>query len=313
VVDADHGAISIARQCELLGISRSGYYYRPVGVSDEDLACMRVMDEIFTKRPYFGSRRLRDEVAARGYPLGRDHVRRLMRGMGLEAIYPKRRLTVRDGAQRVYPYLLRNLTIARPDHVWCSDITYIRLKAGFAYLVAVMDWCSRYVLSWELSMSLESQWCVWALEEALSVSRPEIFNSDQGCQYTSEPFRKVLLEAGIGISMDGRGRAFDNIMVERLWRTVKYEEVFLKDYAHLFAARESLGEYFEFYNNERRHSALEGRTPSAVYWNGRTPARKAAAERRVAAATPLRATPSAPLQPPFSTGTVELIQGRFLS
>lgn len=313
MVDPDHEAISIARQCELLGISRSGYYYRPVGVTDEDLACMRMMDEVFTKRPYFGSRRLRDELAGRGYPVGRDHVRRLMRRMGLEAIYPKKRLTVRNGAQRVYPYLLRNLTIVRPDQVWCSDITYLRLKGGFAYLVAVMDWFSRYVLSWELSMSLESRWCLRALEAALSVSRPEIFNSDQGCQYTSEEFTQALLEAGVRISMDGRGRAFDNIMVERLWRTVKYEEVFLKDYAHLFAARESLGEYLGFYNNERRHSALEGKTPSAVYWDGRSPARERAEKRRAAAATPLRATPSAPLQPLYSSGTIELIQGRFLS
>jgi putative transposase len=269
-VGPDPEGLSIGRRCELLGISRSGYYYRPVGVSDKDLACMQMMDEIFTQRPYFGSRRLRDELAAREHPLGRDHVRRLMRLMGLEAIYPKRRLSVKNGSHRVYPYLLRNLAILRPDQVWCSDITYIRLKAGFAYLVAMMDWFSRYVLSWELSMSLESGFCVSALKAALPLSRPEIFNSDQGCQYTSEAYTNVLLDAGIQISMDGRGRVFDNIMIERLWRTVKYEEVFLKDYPHFFAARESLGEYFSFYNEERRHSALDGKTPSAVYWEGRT-------------------------------------------
>ena len=259
----------------MLGLSRSGYYYRPVGVSDEDLTCMRIMDEVFTKRPYFGSRRLRDELAERGHAVGRDHVRRLMRLMGLEAIYPKKRLSLKNGAHKVYPYLLRGLAIGRPDQVWCSDITYIRLKGGFAYLVAVMDWYSRYVLSWELSMSLESGLCVSALKAALAVSTPEIFNSDQGSQYTSEAFTKQLLDAGVRISMDGRGRAFDNIMIERLWRTVKYEEVYLRDYAHLFAARESLGEYFAFYNGERRHSSLAGKTPSAVYREGRARIRRA--------------------------------------
>ena len=274
-VQPGHEALSVARQCALLGISRSGFYYRPVGISDEDLACMRIMDEVFTKRPYFGSRRLRDALSDRGHPMGRDHVRRLMRLMGLEAIYPKRRLSLRNGTHRVYPYLLRGLAISRPDQVWCSDITYIRLRGGFAYLVAVMDWFSRYVLSWELSMSLESGFCVSALKAALVGSRPAIFNSDQGCQYTSEAFTEVLLDAGVRISMDGRGRVFDNIMIERLWRTVKYEEVYLKDYAHLFAARESLSEYIGFYNEERRHSGLAGETPSAVYWAGRVRPRRA--------------------------------------
>jgi putative transposase len=275
VVEPGHEALSITRQCALLGISRSGFYYRPVGISDEDLACMRIMDEVFTKRPYYGSRRLRDALRERGHPIGRDHVRRLMRLMGLEAIYPKRRLSVRNGDHKVYPYLLRDLAIIRPDQVWCSDITYLRLRGGFAYLVAVMDWFSRYVLSWELSMSLESGFCVSALRTALAGSRPSIFNSDQGCQYTSAAFTNALLDAGVRISMDGRGRVFDNIMIERLWRTVKYEEVYLKDYPDLFAARESLGEYFGFYNEERRHSGLAGQTPSAVYWDGRVRTRRA--------------------------------------
>jgi putative transposase len=230
---------------------------------------MRLLDEVFTKRPYFGSRRLRDELASQGYPIGRDHVRRLMGQMGLEAIYPKKRLSLQNKEHRVYPYLLRGLLIVRPDQVWCSDITYIRLKRGFAYLVAVMDWFSRYVLSWELSLSLESEFCVSAVTAALGVERPEIFNTDQGCQFTSESFTRVLLDAQVQISMDGKGRAFDNIFIERLWRTVKYEEVFLKDYEHPLAARDSLGEYFGFYNEERRHSSLEGRTPAAVYWEGR--------------------------------------------
>lgn len=274
-MEPEQETISLARQCELLGLARSTYYYRPRGVSEDDLMCMRLMDKVFTKRPYFGSRRLREELADQGHPIGRDHVRRLMRLMGLDAIYPKRRLSVRNGGHKVYPYLLRDLAIVRPNQVWCSDITYIRLKRGFAYLVAVMDWHSRYVLSWELSLSLESDFCVSALHSSLCISTPQIFNTDQGSQYTSDAFTKGLLAAEVRISMDGKGRAFDNIMIERLWRTVKYEEVFLKDYGHVFAARKSLGEYFDFYNEERRHSGLDGRTPSAVYWAGRARRRQA--------------------------------------
>jgi len=274
-VEPECEGLSIVRQCELLGLSRSGYYYRRQSVSEEDLQCMRQLDETFTKRPYFGSRRLRDDLAEQGYPIGRDHVRRLMRLMGLEAIYPKKRLSLRNKEHRVYPYLLRDLAIVRPDQVWCSDITYIRLKRGFGYLAAVMDWFSRYVLAWELSLSLESGFCVRAAQAALEVSRPEILNTDQGCQYTSEDFTEVVKAAQVRISMDGKGRAFDNIMIERLWRTVKYEEVFLRDYGHVFEARASLDEYFGFYNEERRHSSLGGRTPSAVYWEGRARAAKA--------------------------------------
>jgi putative transposase len=275
LVEPGYGGLSIARQCELLGMSRSGYYYQPHPVSAEDLACMRLMDEIFMKHPFFGSRSLRDELADQGYPIGRDHVRRLMRLMGLEAIYPKKRLSLQNKGHRIYPYLLRDLSIERPDQVWCSDITYIRLKGGFAYLAAVMDWFSRYVLSWELSLSLESDFCVNALEAALEVSRPEISNSDQGSQYTSESYIRVLENAQVRISMDGKGRAFDNIMIERLWRTLKYEEVYLKDYGHYIAARESLSEYFAFYNERRRHSSLGRRTPAEVYWEGRERAVKA--------------------------------------
>jgi len=231
---------------------------------------MRIMDQVFTKRPYFGSRRLQDELTANGYHAGRDHVRRLMRIMGIEAIYPKKRLSLQNKGHKIYPYLLRHLEIAHPDQVWCTDITYLRLKHGFAYLVAVMDWYSRYVLSWEISLSLDSGFCISALKAALAMSIPGIFNTDQGCQFTSEAFTAILREAEINISMDGRGRAFDNIMIERLWRTVKYEDVYLKDYANIFTARRSLEEYFEFYNEERRHSSLEKETPSAVYWKDRT-------------------------------------------
>jgi len=218
---------------------------------------------------------LRDELAAQGHLLGRDHVRRLMGVLGLEAFYPKPRLRLPDREHQCYPYLLRNLAIVRPDQVWCSDITYIRLHRGFAYLVAVMDWFSRYVLSWDLSLSLESDFCIRALEAALTIGRPEIFNTDQGCQYTALGFTQVLAEVQVQISMDGRGRAFDNITIERLWRTVKYEEVFLTDYGHLFAACESLDEYFRFYNERGRPTSLAKQTPAAFYWHGRTRTAKA--------------------------------------
>ena len=268
LVDLDHESISISRQCELLGLSRSAFYYRPVGVSDEDLERMSILDKVYTQHPYYGSRRLRDELQAQGEVVCRDHVRRLMRLMGIEAIYPKPRLSLNNKAHKVYPYLLRGLCIDHPDHVWCCDITYIQMEKCFAYLVAIMDWYSRYVLSWELSMSLEVDFCVSALDSALSVSRPEIFNSDQGSQFTSEDFTSSLQSHDIRISMDGRGRAFDNIMIERLWRTVKYEDVYLKEYPHFFSASESLGRYFRFYNEERRHSSLGNKTPSEVYWEG---------------------------------------------
>jgi putative transposase len=268
-VQVDHPALSIQRQCELLGLARSSYYYRPQGVSAEDLECMRLIDELFTQHPFYGSRRLRRELAERGQPIGRHHVRRLMRQMGLEAIYPKRRLSVGDPEHKVYPYLLRDLAIVRPDQVWCTDLTYIRLQHGFAYLVAIMDWFSRYVLTWELSLSLDSDFAVRALQRALAISRPDIFNSDQGCQFTASAFTQVLKDAGVSISMDGRGRVFDNIMIERLWRTLKYEEVYLHEYRDFFGAAEALERYWAFYNEERRHSSLGEQTPGGVYWAGR--------------------------------------------
>lgn len=261
--------LSLLRQCELLGISRAAYYYRPVGVSDDDLARMRILDEVFTRHPYYGARRLADELCERGLPACRSHVSRLMRVMGIEAIYPKPRLSQSDKENRVFPYLLRDAKIIRPDQVWSSDITYIRLRGGFCYLTAVMDWYSRYVLSWELSLSLDSWFCVEAMRTALSCGEPEIFNSDQGCQYTSRDFQSVFEGTSVRLSMDGKGRAYDNILIERLWRTVKYEEVFLKDYATLFDARDNLGEYLEFYNSGRRHSSLGRKTPAAVYWADR--------------------------------------------
>lgn len=267
---APNELIPLSRQCELLGVSRTAYYYRSASVSVDDLARMRVLDEVFTRHPYYGARRLADELKERGLPACRSHVSRLMRAMGIEAVYPKPRLSLPDKENRVFPYLLRGVTVAYPDQVWSSDITFIRLRNGFCYLTAVMDWYSRYVLSWELSLSLDSWFCVEAVKAALSLSEPEIFNSDQGCQYTSRAFQSVFDGTSVRISMDGKGRAYDNIMVERFWRTVKYEEVFLKDYTTLFDARENLEEYLEFYNSGRRHSSLGRKTPSTVYWEGRT-------------------------------------------
>lgn len=269
-MDSGHTEISISRQCELLGISRTAYYYRPVAVSSEDLARMRVMDEVFTKHPFYGSRRLSEELAAQGMPTCRSHTSRLMALLGIEAVYPKPRLSQPGKENRIFPYLLRDLRIERPDQVWATDITYIRLRHGFCYLTAVMDWFSRYVLSWELSLSMESWFCEEAVRGALRTGVPEIFNTDQGSQYTSQSFQSVFVGTGVRLSMDGKGRAFDNIMIERLWRSVKYEEVFLKDYASVFDARDGLGEYLSFYNDERRHSTLAGRTPSAVYWEDRS-------------------------------------------
>lgn len=231
---------------------------------------MRVVDEVFTKHPYYGARRLADELKERGLPACRARVSRLMRVMGIEAIYPKPHLSQSDKENRVFPYPLHGVKAERPNQVWSSDITYIRLHSGFCYLTAVMDWYSRHILSRELSLSLDSLFCVEAMRMALSHGEPEIFNSDQGCQYTSQDFQAVFEGTSVRVSMDGGGRAYDNILNERLWRTVKYEEVFLKDYATLFDARDNLGEYLDFYNTGRRHSSLGRKTPSAVYWADRT-------------------------------------------
>ncbi len=270
-VEPKNGKLSILRQCELLGLSRGAYYYHPRPVCAYNLLLMRLIDEEFMRHPFYGARRLSDWLQRRGHSAGRDRVTSLMRRMGIEAIYPKPRLSLGNKEHKTYPYLLRGLEIVRPDQVWCSDITYLRMKRDFAYLTVVMDWYSRYVLSWELSLSLDSNFCILALERALEGASPEIFNSDQGSQYTSEGFTHILSGAGVRISMDGKGRVFDNIMNERLWRTVKYEEVYLKDYPDYFVARESLGEYFAFYNGERRHSSLARQTPSEVYFAGREP------------------------------------------
>ena len=261
----DHPEISIVRQCELLGLAHSSFYYRPHGETAENLQLMRLLDEQYTRTPYYGIRRMTAWLQSLGKEVNHKRVARLLRQMGLEAIYPKPRLSRADAAHKIYPYLLRGVAIERPNQVWSSDITYVRLHAGYVYLVAIMDWFSRYVLSCELSVTMESEFCVSALDRALRVGRPEIFNSDQGYQFTSVDFIRPLEAHGIRVSMDGRGRALENVFVERLWRTVKYEEVYLKDYVSVPVALDSLAVYFRFYNGQRLHQSLGYRTPASVY------------------------------------------------
>ncbi len=255
-----HAELSLVRQCELVGLSRSSWYYEPIRESSENLELMRAIDRHYLQTPFFGSRRMADEL---GY--NRKRIQRLMRLMGIEAIYPKPRTTLRGKGHKIYPYLLRNLSIVRPNQVWCTDITYIPVRQGFFYLVAVMDWFSRYVLSWRLSNTMDGMFCLEALNAALRRGPPEIFNTDQGSQFTSAAVTSRLEQRGIAVSMDGRGRALDNIFIERLWRTVKYEEVYLRDYADGWEAEERLRKYFRFYCHRRRHSALDGMTPAALY------------------------------------------------
>jgi putative transposase len=253
-------------------------YYQPCGPKASDLAVMRRLDEQYTATPFYGVERMTAALGRQGLRIGHNRVRRLLRLMGLEAIYPKPRLSLPGGPEhRIYPYLLRGLRLERPNQVWSADITYIRLSAGFVYLVAILDWFSRYVLSWSLSTTLDAWFCVQALREALRTGRPEIFNTDQGSQFTSGDWIAELTQAGVAISMDGRGRAFDNIFTERLWRSVKYEEVYLKDYAAVDEARQGLDGYFGFYNTGRLHQALGYRTPAEVHRAGRA---KAAVRRR---------------------------------
>ncbi len=265
MIDRDN-RLPITRQCQLLQLNRSTVYYQRCPVSDEDLALMRRIDEMHLKRPFYGSRRLRDWLQDEGYAVGRKRVRRLMRLMGIMALYPKPRTSKPGKGHKIYPYLLRDLTIDHPNQVWATDISYIPMARGFVYLVAIMDWYSRKVLTWRLSNSLDSDFCVEALEEALSIyGTPEIFNTDQGTQFTSEAFTGVLKDAGVDISMDGKGRWVDNVFVERLWRSVKYEDVYLKAYETVSEARNGIGTYRNFYNSERRHQSLDRKTPDQVY------------------------------------------------
>jgi putative transposase len=260
--------LSVSRQCALLDVPRSSFYYRPQPVSAADLRVMRALDEIYTATPFYGSRRMRVALQRRGLPVNRKRVQRLMRVMGLAAVGPKPRLSRPHPEHRVDPYLLRDVAIERVDQVWSTDITYIRLRSGFVYLVAILDWFSRYVLAWELSVTVDGQFCEDTLARAWATGRPTIFNTDQGSQFTSAAFTGLLRTAGVQISMAGRGRALDNVFVERLWRSVKYEDVYLKDSVSVPDARVQLGRYFTFYNQERPHQALAHRTPAAVYRRG---------------------------------------------
>ena len=269
LVDVEHPKISVARQCHLLGLSHSSFYYRPVPVSAESLALMRLLDEEYTRHPFLGVIKLTDWLKKQGYPhVGTRRTRHLLRLMGLMAIYPGPNLSRRAPGHKAYPYLLRGVLINRVDQVWSVDITYIRLKGGFVYLVAIIDWFSRYVLAFGISITLETDFCIETLERALSNGKPEIFNSDQGPQFTSPRHTAILQDADIRISMDGKGRAIGNIFVERLWRSLKYEEVYLKDYETVKEAKDGIKQYFDYYNNERPHQALDYKTPAEVHSNG---------------------------------------------
>jgi putative transposase len=260
--------LPLTRQSQILKLSRSSVYYRAVGVSERDLEMMRIIDEVHLKYPFYGSRNIRDELRDRGYKVGRGHVSTLMKRMGIEALYRKPRLSKPHQGHKIYPYLLRGLDIIRANHVWAADITYLPMAKGFCYLVAIMDWASRRVLAWRLSNTLDVSFCTEALEEAIRKHGiPDIFNSDQGSQFTSEGFTDILRSHGIKISMDGRGRWIDNVFIERLWKSVKYEDVYLKAYGSITEVRSGLREYFQFYNTRRRHQSLDRRTPDEVYWS----------------------------------------------
>lgn len=267
--------ISISRQSELLEISRASLYYKPV-IDEQDLRAMRALDELYTKLPFYGSRKLKYILKdTYGMVIGRHHVRRLMRLMGLEVIYPRksRNTSIANPENKVYPYLLRGITARYPNHIWGTDITYIRLEQGWCYLMAILDWYSRHVVAWELSDTMESGFCTTTMERALQSVVPAIANMDQGSQFTDHRFTGLLAEHGAQISMDGRGRCMDNIFTERLWRTVKYEEVYLKSYRDIGEARIGLANYFQLYNNERPHQSLEYRTPTEVYYGKKKSAR----------------------------------------
>lgn len=269
-IDFDHEQLSVREQCRLLGFQRSGIYYEPQPESAENLRIMRLMDEEHLRHPARGSRQMVDFLEDQGLRVNRKRVQRLMRKMGIEGISPKRRTTLAAAGHRVYPYLLRGLKIERPNQVWCSDITYVPMASGFMYLVAVMDWFSRHVISWRISNSMDTEFCVATLEEALGTATPEIMNTDQGAQFTSRDFTGLLSKHAVAISMDGKGRAIDNVMIERLWRTVKYEEIYLKEYASGADLRQGLKQYFAYYGSERKHSSLDRQTPAEVYRSGRS-------------------------------------------
>ena len=267
MIDRTHD-LALTRQAELLTLSRSSLYYEPRPVPQADLAIMRRIDELHLEHPFAGSRMLRDLLRGEGIAIGREHVATLMKRMGIEALYRRPNISKPTPGHKIYPYLLRNLEIVRPNQVWATDITYIPMARGFVYLVAVVDWFSRRVLAWRVSITLEVEFCLEVVEEALArCGKPDIFNTDQGSQFTSIPFTGLLLDHKIAISMDGRGAWRDNVFVERLWRSIKYEEVYLHAYDTVAQARTSLGRYLDFYNRKRPHSSLDARTPDQAYFD----------------------------------------------
>lgn len=268
MIEHDMEQISIRRQCDLVGLPRASLYYEPAQEAAENLMYMRLIDEQYMRTPFWGSRNMTWWLNEKGHGINRKRVQRLMRLMGLEAIYPKPKTSEAAKEHRKYPYLLRGVPVTHPNHVWSTDITYLPLPKGFMYLVAVMDWYSRYVLSWRLSNTLDSSFCIEALEAALKIARPEIFNSDQGVQFTSSDFTGRLVKEGIAISMDGRGRALDNVFVERLWRSLKYEEIYIWNHETVPALQRGVDRYFRFYNTERPHQSLNNKYPIFIYEKG---------------------------------------------
>ena len=300
-LDRDHEVLSIRRQCTLMGLARSGVYRERRPPDDGDFLLMRRLDELFTAWPFLGSRRMAAMLRAEGHAINRKRVQRLMRRMGIAALGPKPRTTKPAPGHKIFPYLLRGLTIERPNHVWAADITYIPVGRGFLYLVAVIDWATRAVLSWRLSNTMDTSFCVAALEEALArFGRPEIFNTDQGSQFTSAAFTGVLARAGIKISMDGRGRWMDNVFIERLWRSLKHEDVYLKGYADGREAKAGIGAWIAFYNTRRPHQALGGRAPMALWRDGTTGALEGTAVDMTLRLDNARALPTYP-QPQLQT------------
>jgi putative transposase len=266
LIEPGHPELSLRRQCELIDLNRSAWYYQPAGESEYNLLLMRLIDEQYTETPFYGWPRMTAQLRRQGHQVNGKRVRRLMQLMGLQAIYPRPKTSIAASDHKVYPYLLRNLPITRCNQVWSSDVTYIRMASGFMYLVAILDWFSRYVLAWQLSNTLDGRFCQVALQQALRLGRPEIFNTDQGVQFTATAFTSILEAAEVKISMDGRGRALDNVFVERLWRTVKYEHLYLMDYNSVPELETGLAGYLRFYNNERLHQSLDYRTPAEVHY-----------------------------------------------
>jgi putative transposase len=270
LIEVGHPQLSVRRQCQLLGLNRSSLYYQPAAESLENLRLMRLLDQEYTAHPFYGSRRLTVWLIRQGEPVNRKRVQRLLRLMGLEAIYPKPKLSVAEPGHRIFPYLLRGVAIERPNQVWSADITYVPLPTGFMYLAATIDWYSRYVLAWRLSNTLDGAFCLDMLEEALDRGRPEVFNTDQGVQFTAAAWTQRWQSAGVQVSMDGRGRCLDNVFVERLWRSVKYEDIYVHGYEAVPGLQQGLGRYFPFYNHERPHQSLDYQTPAEVYGVGQS-------------------------------------------